>query len=284
MTRITAVIVVGLVGCGALPAGPDPSTGDGTTSLSSSRADAEKAALASFFRPGDVASTEDGVAPAKGCDVADCGPALGLANRLCSDGVSYSGPSGRCLPVAGGGCAWEVLSCPAVCVADADCRTFASTCDTCQCLALGQTAADPVCGGSQVECFADSCAGQTAVCDQGQCVLKTACAIIDCAAPPPGCHYEGMITAPCEAQTCGTLICEPPPAETCGGLLGTACADGLVCVDIPDDGCDPDNGGADCLGTCMDAVLCSGLTAKCSSGYTWSTLKCSCVASAPGSL
>lgn len=35
------------------------------------------------------------------------------------------------------------------------------------------------------------------------------CPIIDCAAPPPGCNYEGAVFTPCEAQTCGTLVCEP---------------------------------------------------------------------------
>lgn len=37
------------------------------------------------------------------------------------------------------------------------------------------------------------------------------CPIIDCAAPPPGCHYEGMITTPCDQQTCGTLVCSGDP-------------------------------------------------------------------------
>lgn len=37
------------------------------------------------------------------------------------------------------------------------------------------------------------------------------CPIIDCAAPPPGCHYEGMVFSPCDAQTCGTLVCTEPP-------------------------------------------------------------------------
>jgi len=35
------------------------------------------------------------------------------------------------------------------------------------------------------------------------------CPIIDCAAPPPGCNYEGAVFEPCAEQTCGTLVCEP---------------------------------------------------------------------------
>jgi hypothetical protein len=37
------------------------------------------------------------------------------------------------------------------------------------------------------------------------------CPIIDCAAPPPGCHYEGMVSTPCDQQTCGTLVCGDDP-------------------------------------------------------------------------
>lgn len=46
------------------------------------------------------------------CDPSACGPALGLANRLCDDGVHSSGPTGRCLRHDDGSCGWEVLSCP----------------------------------------------------------------------------------------------------------------------------------------------------------------------------
>jgi len=45
-------------------------------------------------------------------NVASCGPALGMPNRLCADGVNWEGPSGRCLKTGAGTCGWEVLSCP----------------------------------------------------------------------------------------------------------------------------------------------------------------------------
>ncbi len=35
------------------------------------------------------------------------------------------------------------------------------------------------------------------------------CPIIDCAAPPPGCNYEGAVFTPCSQQTCGQLVCAP---------------------------------------------------------------------------
>jgi hypothetical protein len=40
-----------------------------------------------------------------------CGPALGMPNHLCPDGVTVAGPTGNCLQGAGG-CYWEVISCP----------------------------------------------------------------------------------------------------------------------------------------------------------------------------
>lgn len=53
--------------------------------------------------------------PGKGgaCAPADCGPALGMPLSLCADGVSKSGPTGKCLRNADGTCGWEVASCPA---------------------------------------------------------------------------------------------------------------------------------------------------------------------------
>lgn len=48
-----------------------------------------------------------------------------------------------------------------------------------------------------------------------------------------------------------TGICVPEEAEMCGGFAGFACPEGLICIDYPNDGCDPQNGGADCGGMCV---------------------------------
>jgi hypothetical protein len=37
----------------------------------------------------------------------------------------------------------------------------------------------------------------------------------------------------------------------CGGFAAIACPVGYTCVDDPADGCDPENGGADCGGVCV---------------------------------
>jgi len=45
------------------------------------------------------------------CDIADCGPPLGMPNYMCEDGT-WAGPTGRCLRSADGGCGWEIRDCP----------------------------------------------------------------------------------------------------------------------------------------------------------------------------
>jgi len=41
------------------------------------------------------------------------------------------------------------------------------------------------------------------------------------------------------------------PVEYCGGFAGLACSDSTdTCEDDPSDTCDPNNGGADCIGIC----------------------------------
>jgi hypothetical protein len=40
--------------------------------------------------------------------------------------------------------------------------------------------------------------------------------------------------------------------QQCGGFGGLPCADGMTCVDDPSDSCDPMQGGADCMGICVE--------------------------------
>lgn len=62
----------------------------------------------------------------------------------------------------------------AACTTDADCRTFADYCTGCDCRALAQGEADPVCSGLGVRCFADPCMQHTAACDAAThaCVVR----------------------------------------------------------------------------------------------------------------
>jgi len=45
------------------------------------------------------------------CEVGECGPRMGMPNRVCPDG-SVAGPTGRCLRKPDGRCAWEIRNCP----------------------------------------------------------------------------------------------------------------------------------------------------------------------------
>ena len=48
--------------------------------------------------------------------------------------------------------------------------------------------------------------------------------------------------------------------DFCGGIAGIQCNQGLTCVDEPNDNCDPQLGGADCSGICIDpnqGMVCS---------------------------
>ena len=65
------------------------------------------------------------------------------------------------------------------------------------------------------------------------------------------------------------VACDPGEAATarsaelssfCGGIAGIECPKGEVCVDDPNDDCDPNNGGADCGGFCeAPSSFCGGI-------------------------
>lgn len=58
--------------------------------------------------------------------------------------------------------------------------------------------------------------------------------------------FPVLFVSPAEAET--ELLCNGP--KYCGGFLGLSCEKDYHCVDIAGDGCDPKQGGSDCLGVC----------------------------------
>lgn len=62
----------------------------------------------------------------------------------------------------------------------------------------------------------------------------------------------------CEPQPVTFREGEPP--TLCAGPEVSSCPMGQVCIDMPDDGCDPDAGGVDCDGICV-AGQCAGILA-----------------------
>jgi hypothetical protein len=78
-------------------------------------------------------------------------------------------------------------------------------------------------------------------------------------------------------KVCGCVKDETPKVF-CGGIAGIACPGIGQCVDDPSDGCDPNNGGADCGGMCTCEAL-----AKCRGGthFDSSPGVCTCVPDKP---
>jgi hypothetical protein len=106
----------------------------------------------------------------------------------------------------------------------------------------------------------DPCAAVT--CPVGsKCVVAPA----SCAAGVTSCH--------------GPVSCVPQDVQRCGGIAGIQCPGAGTCVDDPSDGCDPNNGGADCGGICQ----CSGAPIMCPIGevFDFSPSVCACAPKAP---
>lgn len=110
------------------------------------------------------------------------------------------------------------------------------------------------CGGkSDGNCWCDElCEGFGDCCDDHASVCED-----DGGCEPVLCELfceNGFAT---DEDGCEVCSCEPDPMIPCGGFAGFVCPEGLECVDIPDDGCHPDMGGADCLGMCVEPTGCT---------------------------
>lgn len=98
--------------------------------------------------------------------------------------------------------------------------------------------------------------------------------------PVCGCNGKTYGNA-CEARAAGVPVASEgvckkptPTGPFCGGIAGIRCPGGGVCLDIPNDGCDPNHGGADCGGYCSCPKQ-----GHCAYGYHWdaSPKVCGCV-------
>jgi hypothetical protein len=126
-------------------------------------------------------------------------------------------------------------------------------------------------------------------CAAVRCVAGTSCHVVDGGAsctPDTGINPCAAVLCPvdtsCEVidgeAQCTSLEPTPPSGPFCGGFAGLACPGSGSCVDAPGDGCDPDNGGADCGGVCECNVR-----ALCIQGFQFdaSPEVCSCVPTEP---
>lgn len=127
-----------------------------------------------------------------GCNTCTCsaGRLLACTERACAIDAGMS-----CVLRDGRTCAIGA-SCPA-----------SDGCNTCSCEASGRA----VC--THLACPPDAGVTDLGAADAGAPDAEPC--VIDCAAPPPGCRYEGPIT--CEPPSCGRLVCADAGAEiVCG--------------------------------------------------------------------
>ncbi|AEO55816.1 hypothetical protein MYCTH_2300032 [Thermothelomyces thermophilus ATCC 42464] len=88
-----------------------------------------------------------------------------------------------------------------------------------------------------------------------------------CQKVDPGCdrgeNCQGYCVPAATPTTLVTKTTASPPEPTyqfCGGFANIQCEnENHVCIDAPDDNCDPRNGGADCGGICVEPVFCGGI-------------------------
>lgn len=116
----------------------------------------------------------------------------------------------------------------------------------------------PVCG-CDGETYPNSCFANmagTSVAHDGECTPPLCMSDNDCSAgetcDTSVCHTPCAPGQVCPQVCWGECTTEPAPQQ-CGGFANLPCPDDKVCVDDPNDSCDPENGGADCGGICVDA-------------------------------
>lgn len=124
------------------------------------------------------------------------------------------------------------------------------------------------------DCAPATSRDQMAQCNDNKCVLVDA-KDIQCG----GFRVEPR-QCPADYACEGDALAYDGPGQCnkrCGGIRGLSCDGTDICADDPADECDPNNGGADCMGVCRKEI-CNGHTAKCAAGFVWSQFDCNCIA------
>jgi hypothetical protein len=198
-------------------------------------------------------------------DFPTCGAPVTCGSDGCKPGyLCVSDPNGMCNP------ADPTTGCTGVCVPDNTPRTCGGAAgDTCPpgytCTLDASTGCRPDASG----------AGCTGMClpeqpPPPQCSADADCVQILACMPCP----DGAYACPrseCRNGICATTTDACVGSGFCGGIAGFPCPPGSTCIDNPNDGCDPKQGGADCGGVCVreeEPPTCGGFTgAPCPDGY-----------------
>jgi hypothetical protein len=111
------------------------------------------------------------------------------------------------------------------------------------------------------------------------CNANNKCEAVETEGMSCGGHAINPRQCPAGYQCLGHQMAWDAPGKCyklCGGIASLPCSDGTLntCVDSPNDGCDPNAGGADCGGICHQ---CGNVAAKCQPGYHFDWLDCNCV-------
>lgn len=187
----------------------------------------------------------------------DCDPENGGADcgGICVEQEPGCGHDGDC--DEGEFCDFTQIN--SICAYDIECGTCAPKEEPTQCGGIAGLPCEP--GETCVDDPNDDCDPNNGGADCGGI----------CVPAEPGCGHDGDCGADefCDFSQvnpicaydieCGT--CAPKPLAQCGGFAGLPCEAGFVCVDDPDDCCDPQNGGADCPGICIPEEPCGDPTA-----------------------
>ncbi len=161
------------------------------------------------------------------------------------------------------------------CTKDADCTVVMAGC--CGAVFTGVRA-------DQAEAYTDSlacmvrCASYFPVDHAAQC-QENKCVAVEAKDIACGGHTINPHICPDRYVCEGKQMAYDAPGsctKRCGGIAGLQCDGTDICVEDPNDDCDPSTGGADCMGVCRDAI-CSGQTAKCTATTHWDQFECTCV-------
>ena len=168
-----------------------------------------------------------GTPPEAPCSVVLPGE-YGNCERVLGYGVS---PGGQCEVVSG-------CACDETCVG----RVFdtPAACQTACLPACMDADADGLCDANDGECSTDEV---PVLCDR----VPPICPPTQVPVVANGCYTDACV----DWRTCAELVAGGPPPPPCGGFAGFICPVDLFCIDDPSDNCDPNAGGADCIGICV---------------------------------